>query len=607
MRRKINVFNTAMPVVAFCCIAASAPAADLAIEQFAPQSSVIVVSHPGAEGLYNRIKETPLMKMLEGSGDLPEWELMNIEELLDSGSGPLSDAMRTMHEEGTLIENMAKITMGLAMYTSEDPETGGILPHILMFLDYSSQDDEMRSAITELVNDAGKDAGETLDISGRECFVKPGTEGDDPQGGGFSMGPDISALQTQDTYLCMDEEASVLLMATSVSGMQRAIEALEGEAVADPLSDSDDWKGIQSMIGGSGPSIVLLTSHLGDMVSAFDSSGMMGFLGGTLVAATGRINAIGIHVEEGENPTLLRAKGGLYMPEGKSGLVELISKNTDREALPPLLETEIYGLARYNFDFGGLIDWIKGIIRSNPFIQAQGMQSLQQIEPTLSALMDSLKDSVISMESISRPITKNSVISIMAMESNDTQKFNDAFTVFASDMGMEQGDFQGHTIYTMENATTMPGMFGSGVDEIAVAMGGDYVMMGNRSGIEEALRNVGNRGELELSPNLKAAFATLPDRPLSGWSVQDIFRFMDDAMEIDELQMEQSLKELAEDDAELAEEIRAEMKEERKMQAGLLKELAESLAGYSVAMWSIDDGMVFQVSLLEIPADEEKD
>jgi hypothetical protein len=282
-----------------------------------------------------------------------------------------------------------------------------------------------------------------------------------------------------------------------------------------------------------------------------------------------------------------------------------MSRNSDRENLPALLKTELYGLGRYNFDFGGVIDWIKSIIRSNPFIQAQGMQSLEQIEPTLSALLGSLDGTMLSMESISRPITMDSLISILAMESKDTQKFNDAFTAFAGDMGMEQGDFQGHTIYTLDvSGMSMPGMdFGGG----AVAMGGDYVMIGNRTGIEEALRNVGNRGELELTPNLKAGLAVLPDRPLSGWNVQDSFRFMDDAMEIEEMQMEQSLKELAEDDPELAEEIRAEMKEERALQGGLIKELAETLGGYAFAMWSTEEGMMVQASLLEVVEDGKED
>lgn len=311
------------------------------------------------------------------------------------------------------------------------------------------------------------------------------------------------------------------------------------------------------------------------------------------------VNAMGVTIEAGDAPRMLTANMGLYMPEGKSGIVELMARNSEREAMPALLETEIYGMSRYNFDFAKVIDFLKTVIRSNPFIQAQGMQALEQIEPTLAAMLGSMNGSVVSLQSISRPIAKDSFISVMAMESSDTQKFNDAFAMFAGDMGMEQGDFQGHTIYTLDGGGMgmMPGM---NFQEMAVAMGGDYVMMGSRSGIQEALRNVGKRGEMEISANLKAGLASLPDRPLSAWSVQDAFTLMDDSMEIEELQMEQSLKELAEDDPELAEEIRADMKEERILQSGIMKELAETLGGYTFVMWSTDEGMSMQASLLEV-------
>ncbi|GEM_PF-1724635 len=601
------MFKTTIAALAVSCLPTVVSAADLSIEQFAPQSSVLVFSHPGAEAIFKRMENSPVMKMMRGDGDVAEMEFMDIDSVLDQGGGAMADAIKKMKEDGDLIENFAKIRMGVALYASEDAETGGVLPHSLMFMDYSSQGEEVREAVREMIEEAGENEGELMDIAGRECIVISGEEPGMPQGGGFQMGPDLSALEAMDTYICLDDEKHVLLVATSTAGMERAVEALEGESVSDPLSASDDWQGINAMLGQGGPSVVLLTKHLGDMVSAFDTSGMMGFMGGTLVAATGRINAVGVRFDAGEAPTLMDAHAAIYMPEGKSGIIELVSKNTDREPLPALLETEVYGMSRYNFDFKGVLDWIKSVIRSNPFIQGQGMQALEQIEPTLAAMFDSMDGTMIGLTSISRPITMDSMISITAMQSGDTQKFNDAFTMFAGDMGMEQGDFQGHTIYTLEGGgMAMPGMFsGGGGDDMAVAMGGDYVMMGNRSGIEEALRHVGERGELELTPNLKAALSTLPDRPLSGWSVQDVFRLMNDAMEIDELQMKQSLKELAEDDPELAEEIRAEMMEERGALTGLYAEMAERLGGYSMAMWSTDEGMRMKFSLLEVVSDQE--
>ena len=51
-------------------------AADLSIEQFAPQSSVLVFSHPGAEAIFKRMENSPVMKMMRGEGDVAEMALI---------------------------------------------------------------------------------------------------------------------------------------------------------------------------------------------------------------------------------------------------------------------------------------------------------------------------------------------------------------------------------------------------------------------------------------------------------------------------------------------------------------------------------------------------
>ena len=85
--------------------------------------------------------------MTRGEGDVAEMECMDIDSMLDQGGGAMADAIKKMKEDGDLIENFAKIRMGVALYASEDAETGGVLPHSLMFMDYSSQGEEVREAV----------------------------------------------------------------------------------------------------------------------------------------------------------------------------------------------------------------------------------------------------------------------------------------------------------------------------------------------------------------------------------------------------------------------------------------------------------------------------
>ena len=170
------MFKTTIAALAVSCLPTVVSAADLSIEQFAPQSSVLVFSHPGAEAIFKRMENSPVMKMMRGDGDVAEMEFMDIDSVLDQGGGAMADAIKKMKEDGDLIENFAKIRMGVALYASEDAETGGVLPHSLMFMDYSSQGEEVREAVREMIEEAGENEGELMDIAGRECIVISGEE-----------------------------------------------------------------------------------------------------------------------------------------------------------------------------------------------------------------------------------------------------------------------------------------------------------------------------------------------------------------------------------------------------------------------------------------------
>ena len=77
-----------------------ASAADISIEQFAPQSSVLVFSHPGAEQIIQRLDGSPMMKMLSGEGEMSEMEFMDLDEVLDRGAGPMARHQRVKLARG---------------------------------------------------------------------------------------------------------------------------------------------------------------------------------------------------------------------------------------------------------------------------------------------------------------------------------------------------------------------------------------------------------------------------------------------------------------------------------------------------------------------------
>ena len=61
------MFKTTIAALAVSCLPTVVSAADLSIEQFAPQSSVLVFSHPGAEAIFKRMIPCGNMRMNSAS------------------------------------------------------------------------------------------------------------------------------------------------------------------------------------------------------------------------------------------------------------------------------------------------------------------------------------------------------------------------------------------------------------------------------------------------------------------------------------------------------------------------------------------------------------
>ena len=135
---------------------------------------------------------------------------------------------------------------------------------------------------------------------------------------------------------------------------------------------------------------------------------------------------------------------------------------------------------------------------------------------------------------------------------------------------------------------------------MAIALGGSHVYIGDLKGVEECLRTLDQRdGDTAWPAGISVGLGALPDRAVSGWSVSDLFENMQLTMQMAQLQMESSLSELAEDDPELAEEIRAEMAEETKSSMEQIKQVGEAFGPMTYAWWSTDKGFMMDFNMLE--------
>lgn len=572
-------------------IAAQSTASELVIEEFAPDTSVFIVSLDELTQLHDRLMDSSAKDMLTSRIDEQE------DAFLEDLDTPLKDMLDSFDEDMDLSSLLGSMRAGFAISVEEDPESFVMMPQVTGFVDFGEHGAMLEPYIFDQIDELRKQGEvEEVEVAGRDCILVPGQGLGGPGGMGFE--PDFSAFSDMDTYLLHEDE--VILIASSAGGMRRAIEAMDGDPPGDALSGNPSWKGITGTLDMQGPRVVLLTEHLSDFVSVVFPNPMFGMMGSMFVAMIGEIDAVGLGVEAGEYPSLIDHRAALWMPEGKSGIVSLVSENQERESSPAFFDSGFVSVGHLNVDFGGVVDWIKGIIRSNPMLQAQGMQAFQQFEPMLTSLMDSMGSSVNMVTAVSRPIEPDSLHNIWAIECRDTQRFNDAFASLAADLGMEQRDFQGHIIYEMPSGGMMPGVMGGG-DGVptAIALGGEHVFIGDIAGVEVCLRNVGTRMEMKLPPELAVGMEQLPGRELTYWSVVDLAGSNIIQAEIDNLDMQRVLSELAEDDPEMAEDMRAEYRDGMKEWMETLDEMNSAFGPLVMYCWSTEDAYIMAGSVME--------
>ncbi len=576
-------------------IAAQSTAGELAIEEFAPETSVFIVSLDELTQLHDRLMDSSAKEMLTSRFD----EQQGV--FLEDVDSPLTDMLESFDVDMDLAKLLGSMRVGFAISVEEDPESYVMMPQVTGFVDFGEHGAMLEPFIVEQMDDLRKRGEvEEVEVAGRDCILVPGQGLGGPGGMGFE--PDFSAFSDMDTYLL--HEGEIILFASSAGGMRRGIEALNGDASEDVLSGNSSWKGITDTLDMQGPRVVLLTEHLSDFVSVVFPNPMFGMMGSMFVAMIGEIDAVGLGFEAGEYPSLIDHRAALWMPGGKSGIVALLSENQERESSPAFFDSGVLDMGHVNVDFGGVVDWIKSVIRSNPMLQAQGMQAFQQFEPMLTSLMDSLGNSVNIVTAVSRPIEVDSLHNIWAIECRDTQRFNDAFASLAADVGMEQRDFQGHIIYEMPAGGMMPGVMGGGGEPTGIALGGEHVLIGDIAGVEACLRNVGTRKEMKLPPELAAGMEQLPDRAVTFWSVMNLVESNIIQAEMASLEMKRVLNELAEDDPEMAEDMRAEYQEGMKEGMELLEEMNSAFGPLVMYWWSTDDAYIMSGSILEAITEE---
>ena len=569
--------------IATTCLAAP----QLSIENVAPEQTVFVMSLDDMGAMLDRLNATSAGKDLDFLDDIKE-EMLG--ELPDS----ISDTWESALEDTTMAEIVANLQMGMAIYPVVDSETTAVTIGYTVYLNLGEAKVSVGAIWDQAMEDVeNKDSEnfEIIEIAETDVIriQKPAEEEEEDPfgGGGFGMGMDFESAMPDRFFLVRVDEH--ILTTSSRTQMARMLDILAGRDVEGGLGESNAWKGMTGYIGDEGLRMVVLTDPLGEFMQSFGQPFMVNMMRPMVAAMFGKIEAVGFSLQAAKEPALASFQLGMWIPEGKSGLMKLMDRNSPRESIPGWVTAETVEYSRLNFDFEGVIPWIKTVINSNPMLAMQAGQFMEKTEPMLNKVLSGMGNMVQITSSISYPLTSESMNSLWSIPAKDAKAFTDALAEIAPQMGFEARDFQGHQIYSMDMGDMMAGM-SAGPGEIGVAVGGGEIFMGTLPSVEQSLRAVGERTSEDslVAKKFMALEKMFSSDSVAYWSVSDMGAKMVAEVEVANMQWSSELERLQDEDPELAEELSEMMGSEHDLD--LYTSLAKwiGLTGYEIM--SVEEG-----------------
>jgi hypothetical protein len=237
----------------------------------------------------------------------------------------------------------------------------------------------------------------------------------------------------------------------------------------------------------------------------------------------------------------------------------LLDRPAPRGELPGFIGPDVVSFSSFNFDMGGFGKFVMGFVRGNPMLQAQVGPMMPEIEAMLDSISASLGDRVYTIMTQQRPITLESVGSLVAITCTDAQAFETAISGFAPQMGMQPRDFLGHRIYSMDpGMAEMMGIPGGGP---AIGIGAGHVFLGTDLPVQQALRSAGQADLPSLAgeSGFRKAAAGLSQDNTIGWGFVDTVNTFEGSMIASRLQQQQMIEDMREWDPDMADEMANDM------------------------------------------------
>ncbi len=540
------------------------------IEKIAPENSVLVLGAANATQAFENLKKTPLWTL---------WQSDKMKAMRADAMKQMDEGLKEMFQELGVEEDSLKPptgAVGIAVFTVLDPDLGTPELSVMAVGDWGENAEKTDALVKAALDKGAKDGDiefEEKDVGGRNVYVidlskmQPPADDEGDQGmgmggmGGMPM-PDPMDLVKGMTTMHYVRDGSTLMICSDMAALTDALDAVDGKGdAAGKFSQREDFRNTIAQMGQLGNTIdaygVLLTRDIMDIVGA--QNPMMMMVRPILRSLVGEVGGYSVGTQFDSDGAMSHQTIGVYMPNGKKALTELVDQPAPRGDLPGFVPAGTLNYMTMNFEFSGLMEVIKSVVAANPMLAMQAGEVMPEIEKNMAPIFAALGSKVHRASTMAGDTPSG----VMALQCRDAQAFENAFGTMAGQGGLEARDFLGQRIYTVD-PNMMPMMpMGGGAPgaSISIGIGGGNVYIGDTPGVEQALRSTGQTDASGLSK--EAAFERaanfLGNDPVVGWGYIDTIGSAEATMKAQQAQTKAMIEDMKEWDPETAAEMEKEL------------------------------------------------
>ncbi len=500
-----------------CLWSSTAFAGDaLTIRDIAPDNALLVVGADDIRAMIDSLGPTALGKLWNDPA-LAE-EVKKLKADFEEG---LNEAATAAGVDRSAMSWPSSV--GLAVMAEIDEELGLPTTQFVFFCDWSAEAEnaaKMLDAMMAEIEKSAKESGtetKTEEIRGRRVLVsKIGGEaadgadegldegldegdGMDGMGGMGFGGPDFAPKE-----LCVVSDKGRLFASGSVAAMDMLLARVDGDH-SKSVGESTTFKGAMDLAGGTDGVYAVISTEAAQPLLGIAPQFML--VEPLIKRFFGDIKAwsFGLQVKDG----ILNQCAGIYVPDGKVGLLSLIDTSSEPKAPPSVVPSDAMSYGRVNVRFDKIVAMIDDAIGGLPEEQAEMIKpQIDMFRPAMSAAFAAMGPEVhvwSTEPDAGDPMSSGTVAAITMKNDKDSASAVSDF-INLLPLGLQSRDFNGMTILSDE------------FSPIAVGIGGGYMMLGQVKHVEQGLRSVDAKGEAGLAGDAQfvAALASMPKQPLVG-------------------------------------------------------------------------------------------